>query len=280
MSEAFFPAMGTIFHAVLADGTSIESVRDHVRRAENRFSRFLPGSELSRINRSRRRVIKPSDEFSEVLELAAKAKVRTDGLVDAGVGGLVVNWGYDRPYDQLTEPVAGPQFGAGEWEFDGTYLSRAPDVHLDFGGLVKGWVCDRAVDGHLASVLSGGGDLRSADPSCVVRVRDPWGGVAASIRLGVGGLATSSVTRRTWIVDGVPAHHLIDPRTGRPADSPAASATVVADTSADAEAGAKAVLLRGNDGLAWAAGQSWIRAAMVIWHDRSVFATTTLELTA
>lgn len=280
MSEAFFPAMGTTFHAVVTEGSLIEQVRAEVKRAEGRFSRFLPGSELSVLNSSPDSIIRPSEEFARVLTIAARARERTDGLVDVGVGGLVIDWGYDRPYDQLTEPVAALRHQGVDWEFDGTYLVRAPGVRLDFGGLAKGWVCDRAVEDRLAMVLSGGGDLRSADPSCVVQVRDPWGEVAASIRLGVGGLATSSVTRRTWMVDGVPAHHLIDPRTGRPADSPVISATVVAATAVDAEVGAKAVLLRGEDGLVWASGQPWIRAAMVTWHDRSVFATTTLELAA
>jgi hypothetical protein len=58
------------------------------------------------------------------------------------------------------------------------------------------------------------------------------------------------------------------------------SATVVAATALEAEAGAKAVLLRGGDGLVWAADQPWIHGALVVWFDGSVFATRGLEVAA
>jgi thiamine biosynthesis lipoprotein ApbE len=66
----------------------------------------------------------------------------------------------------------------------------------------------------------------------------------------------------------------------KPVDTPVISATVLADTAVDAETGAKAVLLLGANGLAWAAEQTWISAAIVIWHDGSVFATPGTEVAA
>ena len=58
-----------------------------------------------------------------------------------------------------------------------------------------------------------------------------------------------------------------------PASTPVVSATVVADTAVEAEAGAKAVVLMGVNGLAWADQQDWIRQAAVIWHDGTVYGT-------
>ena len=66
----------------------------------------------------------------------------------------------------------------------------------------------------------------------------------------------------------------------RPVDTPVTAATVLAETASDAEAGAKAVLLQGENGLAWAADQEWIRSAIVFWHDGSVFATPGCEVAA
>jgi thiamine biosynthesis lipoprotein ApbE len=63
----------------------------------------------------------------------------------------------------------------------------------------------------------------------------------------------------------------------RPADSPVVSASVVASTAVEAEAGAKAVLFHGVDGLAWADRQPWIRRAIVIWHDGCVYANREKE---
>jgi thiamine biosynthesis lipoprotein ApbE len=65
-----------------------------------------------------------------------------------------------------------------------------------------------------------------------------------------------------------------------PVLTPVISASVLADTAVEAEIGAKAVLLLGAEGLEWASEQAWIAAAVVIWHDGSVFGTPGLEVAA
>ncbi len=75
-------------------------------------------------------------------------------------------------------------------------------------------------------------------------------------------------------MDGREAHHIIDPRTMRPAITPVVSASVIAETAAEAEAGAKAVLIMGTDGLKWADSQEWITQAIVVWHDGNVYGNT------
>ncbi len=129
-------------------------------------------------------------------------------------------------------------------------------------------------------VASAGGDVRSSDPEATVEIVDPWDATATTIHLGVGALATSSVSRRRWTVGGVEANHLIDPRTMRPTSSPVLSATAITATAVEAEAAAKTILLRGADGLAWADRQSWISAALVVWNDGTVYSTTGLEIAA
>jgi thiamine biosynthesis lipoprotein len=74
--------------------------------------------------------------------------------------------------------------------------------------------------------------------------------------------------------------HIIDPRTTAPVSSPVMSATVVAASAADAEAGAKAALLTGEEALIWADHADWIAGALVVWHDGSVYATQGLEVAA
>jgi thiamine biosynthesis lipoprotein len=151
---------------------------------------------------------------------------------------------------------------------------------LDLGGIAKGWACDRAVDGGLARVVSAGGDLRSADPATVTTVMDHHDGISARVRVGIGALATSSIARRRWRVGEREVSHLVDPRTMEPVETPILSATVVAGTAVEAEIGAKSVLIKGAEGLAWADRTEWIRSALVLWHDGSVFATVGTELVA
>ena len=170
--------------------------------------------------------------------------------------------------------------GDSVWRVCGGVLERSAGTLMDLGGVGKGWACDVAVESGWARVVSAGGDVRSADPATRVPVLDPWGHTVADIALGVGALATSSITRRRWRVGSGEAHHVIDPRTLAPAQTPVLSATVAAETATAAEAGAKSVLILGADGLQWAERQDWIEAALVVWHDGSVFATNGLELAA
>jgi thiamine biosynthesis lipoprotein ApbE len=65
-----------------------------------------------------------------------------------------------------------------------------------------------------------------------------------------------------------------------PIDTPILSASALVGSAVEAEAAAKAVLLRGEDGLAWAAETAWVDAAVVVWHDGSVYATPGIEVAA
>ena len=281
MIQVSFEAMGTGVEAWCPDQAAAVALRAWFEEVESVCSRFRPDSELSRVNRSGGGEVVVSKMFAEVMEAADRARSLTGGLVDAGVGSAVAGWGYDRTFSLVRgidePPSTSP---APEWTLDSRRLVWAAHTRFDLGGIAKGWSCDRAVEVGMASVVSAGGDIRSADPGTTVSVIDPWGGTAARIRLGAGGLATSSTSRRRWKAGTRDVCHVIDPRSMEPVTTPILSATVVADSAADAEAGAKAVLLHGVDGLAWAADTDWIESAVVVWHDGSVYATPGTEVAA
>jgi FAD:protein FMN transferase len=282
MLQQRFRAMGTEVVAMAPAAAGLDAVRARFERVEACCSRFRPESELSRANAGAMGTVGVSPLLAEALAAAAAVRALTGGLVDAGVGQAVRAWGYDRTFAEVGDLAAAPAAPPGEpaWEVAGRTLRRAPGTLLDLGGVAKGWACDWAVEGGQALVVSAGGDVRSADGRTEVEVLGIGGAVAARLHLGVGALATSSTLRRRWRVGGEVAHHLIDPRTMAPARSPVVSATAVAATALEAEAGAKALLLLGEDGLAWAEGQAWLRGALVVWHDGSVFATTQTEVAA
>jgi thiamine biosynthesis lipoprotein len=220
-----------------------------------------------------------SPMLTEVMQAADRARELTGGLVDVGVGAGVVTWGYDRSFEQVRDVEDTPPPGERpSWTLQGHALIRGPGTLIDLGGVAKGWACDQAVERGMASVVSAGGDIRSIDPRTVVSVMDPFGELATRVSVGVGALATSSTTRRRWKAGGTEVSHIIDPRTMAPVSSPVMSATVVAASAVDAEAGAKAALLMGEDALVWADGADWIAGALVVWHDGSVYATPGLEV--
>jgi len=264
--------MGTSYESHAKDDATASEIRERVSGYEQTFSRFDPLSELSELNVHRRGRVSP--DLQSVLAAAVWARSATDGLVDIGVGGQVVGWGYDRPFDSGQEPSIPPPASAGfGWSIDHGVVTLESGTLLDLGGIAKGWVCDRLVEEGIADMVSAGGDLRSAESDLVVEIVDHAKEPVASVDLGSGALATSSRMHRRWAVGQRDAHHLIDPRTGAPAETPITQATVVADTAMAAEVGAKAVLLQGANGLAWADTKPWIRQAIVVWHDGSVFAT-------
>lgn len=282
MIHGTFPGMGTTIEVWSDRNELLEVAVDWFTQFERVCSRFLPDSELSRMNGARERRVVLSPLMASAIAAADRARTITAGLVDAGLGGELTAWGYDTSFVGVTgldEPPPAVRTDHG-WRLDGEILEREVGVQIDLGGIGKGWACDIAIESGWAKVASAGGDIRSADPETRVPVVDPWGATVANVALGVGALATSSTARRRWRVGSGQAHHLIDPRTSAPARTPILSSTVVAETAVEAEAGAKAVLILGADGLQWAERQDWIESALVVWHDGSVFATNGLELVA
>jgi len=283
MIRRSFRAMGTEVIVLAESSVGAAATAAFFAAAERRLSRFLPDSELSVVNQDPRCSVEVSHQLEKVLALAVELRERTGGLVDPAVGGDVARWGYEMSLESVTGLALVPATTElpGDWHVAAGRVHREPGVVLDLGGIAKGWACDTAVESGMAILVSAGGDLRSATPDTIAEIADPWSpGVAARVAVGVGALATSSVTRRRWKVGGGEAHHIIDPRTGEPAASPILSATVTCATAVEAEAGAKAVLLAGEAGLRWADDRPWIQGALACWDTGSVFATGTMEVAA
>ncbi len=142
--------------------------------------------------------------------------------------------------------------------------SLANGARLDLGGFAKGWAADEAARrlGRLAPALVDvGGDLAVSGPRrdgspwpvAVGDPRDPER-VLGVVQISRGGVATSGRDFRRWGRDGK-AHHIIDPRSGQPAQSDLLTATVLAPSASRAEVAAKVLLILGSR-----AGLDWIEA--------------------
>ncbi|MGZ8687679.1 MAG: FAD:protein FMN transferase, partial [Gaiellaceae bacterium] len=111
----------------------------------------------------------------------------------------------------------------------------------DLGGLGKGYAVDRVAESLSVAgpcLVNAGGDIAIRGGSWPVGVAD-----GLTLELSRGGVATSGRDRRRWVRGGREAHHLIDPSTGRPAESDLVRVTVVADSATEAEVLAKAAFL-------------------------------------
>jgi thiamine biosynthesis lipoprotein len=175
-------------------------------------------------------------------------------------------------------------------EPDGS-ISRTGDCSLlDLHAFAKGWVIDRAaecalaVEGVTQVVVNLGDDLvHRGSGELIARVEDPRqpfdnAPPMVLVRVVDAGMATSSPSRRPLRIGGTSYHHVLDPRTGRPADH-ILSASVVGPDAATADALATiAGVLPVRDGLAFADGEPGVACHLldsdgVMWrNDRWVAA--------
>ena len=247
-NEHRFTAMGC--DVVVAGGGAREhaAVERLFAERERTFSRFIGTSELNRVNARAGSATLVSGSFADAVRAALQAAAETDGLVDPSLGAALLAAGYDRDFAALGEgsTPAGPPAGPGAVVVSGRVIRTDPHVVLDLNGVVKSMAVDDALA--LSSALrwvSAGGDLAARAP---LTVSLPAGG---AIDLRVGALATSGRSKRRWLRGGLEQHHLIDPRTGRPADTPWTDVTACGATCIAADVAAKAAFLLGPAGPAW-----------------------------
>jgi thiamine biosynthesis lipoprotein len=181
--------------------------------------------------------------------------------------------GYDRDFDQI-EPNGPPLRltvrrvpGWREVRLDGRSLTLPAGVQLDLGATAKAWAADRSAARIASQAGSGvlvslGGDIAVAGPPPAdgwrIRVQDVTGpadetpeGPYALIAIREGGLATSSTTARRWQRGGDVLHHILDPRTGLPAEPVWRTVSVAAGSCADANAASTAAVIRGRRAPGW-----------------------------
>jgi FAD:protein FMN transferase len=260
---------------VIGDGRAASAeqaarlVRRRMLRWHERFSRFESGSELSRLNADARARVPVTGTMARLAEAAVWAASETGGLVDSTLVAEIEHAGYGSdlhsslPIDAAFKlaPPRRPAAPAGrEWwrevQVEGDVLVRPPGLRLDSGGIAKGLFADLAADtlaGYESFAVDCGGDLRLGGASGAARkvdVASPLAdGVLHSFELAEGGVATSGIGKRSWLdPSGAPAHHLLDPGTGRPAFTGVVQATALAPTALAAETLAKAALLSGPEG--------------------------------
>lgn len=237
---------------------------------DRRFTRFSPDSELARVNCVRGPVL-VSERFARAVRAAVDAWRQTDGLVDPTLLGAIEAAGYDRDFAALApdpRPAApAPRGSAAGIRLTGRLLDAPP---LDLNGVVKSMAVDDALAASGADWVSAGGDLAAARP---LDVALPGGG---TVRLERGALATSGSAGRHWLRGGEMQHHLIDPRTGRPAHSPWEQVTVCGATCLMADVAAKAAFLLGDDGPAWLDARGM--AGRFLRPDGSALTNATWEL--
>ncbi len=244
---------------------------------EARWSRFLPDSDITRLNNSPGAWVAVDPLTITLVVSMIEAWSATDGAFDPSVLPILVDTGYrasiDDPWRVTILPDgqlvalgndAGPTMRDIELDRSGVAIRLPAGLTLDPGGIGKGLAADIAVQrlldlGVSGALVSIGGDMTMAGSppatssaadgwSISVEDPDPSNGELCRLAVSGGGVATSSTRSRRWIQTGQERHHLIDPRIGEMSSTDLATVTVVARSGWIAEAHATAALLAGSDG--------------------------------
>ncbi len=236
------------------------AVRAEFEAVETEMSRFRELSDLMRLNRmaGTGRPARIPRRLERALIAADRARRVTDGRFDPRVLRDLDRLGYPgAPLDPTETAGAAIPVGdriaarlrAGQWTVDRP---------IDLGGIGKGLAL-RWAAAHLDRLgverflLEAGGDLVAHGPGpdhgpWLIGVEDPAGGpdALAAIAVEHGAVATSSVRLRSWVRDGRNVHHLLDPRTGEPAEGGLRAVTVQGPDPAWAEVWSKTLFIGGR----------------------------------
>ena len=222
--------MGTAFTIDIRDpgdwSVAIADVVGWLHQVDATFSTYQPGSDICRIRRGELGVTDADPMVAEVLDRCALLHHETSG-----------------------------------------FFTALPHGQIDPTGLVKGWAIERASDllraaGSVNHAVNGGGDMQLAGEAApgrpwTVGVSDPSDRmlVVATVEVSDGALATSGVGER--------GAHIINPFTGRPAESGLASATVIGPRLTEVDAYATAAFVMGMPALGWVEGRPGFEALLV-----------------
>lgn len=268
-------AMATTFEVLVPFGTpcameAAQETLDLIDRLEQQLTVYRESSEVSALNRrAAGESVVVEERLFHLLELADRLTRSTGGAYDITTGALSKAWGFFRrrgrvPSDAERHDVL-ERTGMHHVQLDAPARSirfQTPGLEINLGSIGKGYALDRAAE-HLrqqweisAALLHGGqssvyaiGSAPMDNRGWLVGIRHPWeqGRRFATARLCDRGLATSAATFQHLEYDGRKLGHILDPRTGWPAEG-MASVTVIAPSAAEADALSTAFFILGVEG--------------------------------
>jgi thiamine biosynthesis lipoprotein len=247
--QAYGPDAGTLPRVV-------DDAFDEVDRIDRLMSHYKADSPLSRINReAARHPVAVEPELFDFIAESVRYSRESDGAFDITVGPLMKAWGFFRGDGRLPseDDVAAARRTVGSRHVimdavERTIAFDTPGVALDLGGIAKGYAVDRAVrllrERHVtAALVSAGGstiyafgappDRRGWD----VAIQDPVDArkTAFTTTLKDRALSVAGSSEKSFEADGVRYSHIMDPRTGRPAQG-LLSIAVIAPTGTAGDA--------------------------------------------
>ncbi len=274
----------------------LEQVPGWFEEWEQALSRFRPDSELSQLNRSAGKLFNASPVLWSVYQAALEAERRSAGLVTPTLLDALKQAGYVQSFEpsfasatpadgsnvQVELPASSPQGSLRQNRGAKNTILLPEGTHLDFGGVAKGWAAQQATHRLKKAgptLVDAGGDIAISGPRAdglpwTVGVENPFmpGTDLTVLHLGRCGVATSGHDYRRWQQNGKWMHHIIDPRTGHPAETDVLTATVIAPDVLQAETAAKTAFILGSQpGIEWLQVHPSMAGMLVLEDGRYIY---------
>jgi FAD:protein FMN transferase len=266
--------MGTVFTVEMYGPDAVQLTRAADRalaeasRIDHLLSNYLPDSELSRVNRDAARApVKVSQELFDLLSTCVAVSRESEGTFDITVGPLMKIWGFFKDSGHLPSAQA-VKDSLGKVGYQNVELDRAnrsvhfkqAGVELDPGGVGKGYAVDRMAvvlrqEGVHSALISGGGSSifglgtpPTDSRGWPIHIADPRNEkkTAADVYLKDRSLSTSGSYEKFFWADGKVYSHIMDPRSGYPAQGMLA-VSVLSSRTFDSEIWAKPYFILGRD---------------------------------
>ena len=254
---ARFNAMASPCEVLLETGNRDEALRlgrqvaTEAWRIEDKFSRYLGGNIIDRINRADGAAVDVDNETADLLDFAQKLHELSDGSFDITSGVLREVWQFDGSDNVPEEGAVRHVMERVGWhrvQWDRPRLRMQPAMQVDLGGIGKEYAVDRCAgllreSADIACLVNFGGDIatsraprrRSSGWRVGIEALDQGRSAAdRMLSLSAGGLATSGDARRFLLKDGKRYGHILDPRTGWPVPDAPRSITVATDSCTQA----------------------------------------------
>ncbi len=230
---------------------------DEIKRLEELINYYSPDSELSAVNRSSgKKPVKVSKDTIDMIRRALEISEFTGGAFNPAIGPVIKLWGFSKDESERRVPAKDAVSNALDLvdykkvkiDMAGSEIFLEEEgMELDLGGIAKGYAADKAVEvlrskGIKAALVAIAGDIRGygsrpdgqpwrvgvQNPRPKAEKSGPGEDILTALYLEDEAVSTSGDYERFFTEDGKRYHHIIDPRTGFPAESQTISVSVIA----------------------------------------------------
>lgn len=245
------------------DQETMDRLEERLVFFENTFSKTIQGSDIYAINHAQGAPTEVQPETIDIITKAIAYSELSEGLFDITVGGIINLWDFVEGTvpdpDELAEAVS--HVGYHLIEIDGSMVSLKDAVtQIDLGGIAKGYITDDVAGllrsaGCTSAFINLGGNVyalgtKAGGAPWRVGVQNPngeRGSLIGAISASDKSVVTSGINERSFTKEGVTYHHLLNPKTGMPAQTGLAGSTIISEDSLDGDAFTTITFLMGAE---------------------------------